>query len=275
MSTPQSHGSDEPTTEDRAINERLTTGVLVSGAVRRLRAAPRVLVALLMAGLVVTGIDWLRLHDPIPSVGYVGILDGRFSLLFGLPITVFPRETAPLSTFVDLQPQWLAWALGLELLGFVVVVGVGAYALARLLRIQLTRAAVVRYAGLVALFQLGAGVHIRGIGPTTLLSIESIPFEVHMEGPGLLLSLLVFVSWMFVLVRLFALPGYLIAGEAVEPAIRQSWQYAIGHGWSLFGVIVLLGLLNHLLTSVPVAGPLGTALVGGLHAGTVATFLDR
>lgn len=274
MSTPQSHDGDEPTTEDGAINGMPTTGVL-AGAVRRLRANPRTLGALLLTGIVVMGIDWLHLQDPIPSVEYMGLLDGRFSLLFGLPITVFPRETAPLSTFVDLQPQWLVWAVGLELLGFVVVVGAGAYALARLLRIPLTRAATVRYTGLVALFQLGAGVRIRGNGPTTLLSLESIPFGVRMEGTGLLLSLLVFVSWMFVLVRLFALPGYLVAGESVEPAVRQSWQNAIGHGWSLFGVIVFLGLLNHLLTSVPVAGPLGTALVAGLHAGTVATFLDR
>lgn len=33
------------------------------------------LTVVLLAGLVVIGVDRLRLHDPIPIVGYVGILD--------------------------------------------------------------------------------------------------------------------------------------------------------------------------------------------------------
>lgn len=50
-----------------------STVALVTGAYRRLRTTPRTLVVLFLAGLVVTGVDWLRLHDPIPTVGYVGI----------------------------------------------------------------------------------------------------------------------------------------------------------------------------------------------------------
>lgn len=227
----------------------------MTGAYRRLRTTPRTLVVLFLAGLVVTGIDWLRLHDPIPTVGYVGIQNGRFAVLLSTPIVVFSRASVPGSAFVGLKPQWLAWTIGLELLEFVVVVSAGAYVLARLLREPLTTAAVGWYTGLVALFQFGLGFRL--------------------EEGGLLLALPAFVIWLFVLVRLFALPGLLVAGDSVGAALRHSWRRATGHGVSLFVVIVLLGLLNHLLTSVPVIGSVGSALVAGLHAGAVAAFLDR
>lgn len=83
-----------------------------SGASRRLRRTPRALIALLLAGVVVTGIDWLRLHDPIPIVGYVGIQDGRFAVLLSLPVVVYSRTNILFSAFVGLKPQWLAWAIG-------------------------------------------------------------------------------------------------------------------------------------------------------------------
>ncbi|UPM44809.1 hypothetical protein [Halocatena salina] len=237
----------------RESNASLSTVALVTGAYRRLRTTPRVVLVMVFAGLVVAGIDWLRLHDLIPTTGYAGIQDGRVAVLLSLPVTVFSRASVPLSAFVDLKPQWLVWAIGLELLNFVVVVSAGAYALAQLLRTPLTTAAVVRYAALVGLFQFGPDVHI--------------------EGAGLLVALPVFVIWVFVLVRLFALPGLLITGASVRTACQHSWQRTTGHGWTLVAVIGLLGLLSHLGMSVPLVGPLGSALVAGLHAGTIAVFL--
>lgn len=81
---------------------------------RRLQAIPYAVIALFLAGLVVTGVDRLRLHDPIPIVGYVGILDGRFFVLSSVPVLVFSRANVVFSSFVGLKPQWLAWAIGLE-----------------------------------------------------------------------------------------------------------------------------------------------------------------
>jgi hypothetical protein len=254
MSNPQSHRSDETNTVNTAETDgSLSTAALVAGALRRIRAVPRALLALLLAGLVVTGIDWLRLHDPIPTVGYVGILDGRLSVLFGIPLLVGSRAIVPLSALVGLKPQWLAWGVGLELLSFVAVASAGAYALARLLQVSLTTAAVLRYAGLVALFQFGLGFRI--------------------EQAGLLLAFPLFTIWLFLLVRLFALPGLLVAGDSVGSAVRRSWRLATGHGWLLLAVVLLLGVLNHLLMSIPGIGPLGSAFVTVAHASTIATFL--
>lgn len=256
MSNPQTHvGDDRDSDSDSDIS--LSTITLFAGARRRIWSHPRAILALLFAGSVVIGIDWLRLHDPIPSVGFSGIQDGHFSILFSIVVTVFSRVTVPLSALIGLKPQWLAWAIGLELLGLVAVVGAGAYALARLLQVPLTTTAILQYAGIVVLLGFGPSINIDGGIITILVGIPLI------------------AVFLFLLVRLFAFPGLLIAEDSVRTALRGSLHRTKGHGRSLFTVIIILGILNHLLTSVPVIGPLGSAVVAVFHAGTIATFLHH
>lgn len=251
----ESDETDHETGEMQKSDGSFSTIALVTGAYRRLRTTPRALIAMVLAGLVVTGIDWLRLHDPIPTIGYVGIQEGHVAVLLSLPVTVFSRASVSLSALVGLKPQWLAWAVGLELLGFIVVVGATAYALARLLGTPLTTAAVVRYAALLGFFQFGP--------------------RIQLESAGLFVAIPVFIIWVFVLVHLFALPGLLIVGAPIRAALQHSWWRTTGHGWSLAAVIGLLGLLSHLGMSVPLIGPLGSALIASLHAGTIAVFLTH
>jgi hypothetical protein len=254
-SQPQPHESDKHA-DDTTESSSFSTTTLFIGAFRRIRAHPRIILALLIAGSVVTGVDWLRLHDPIPSIGYRGIQEGRISVLFGVVVTVFSRATVPLSALVGLKPQWFGWAIGLELLGFVAVAGAGVYALSRLLQVPLTTAATLRYAGVVVFLQVGPG-------------------NIQFQGGGMLLAVPLLIFFLFLFVRLFALPGLLVAGYSIISALRQSWRRTKGHGRSLFAVIILLGILNHLLLSVPVVGPLGSAAVAVLHTGTVAAFLHH
>lgn len=257
MSNPQTHvGDDRDSDADSDVS--LSAVTLFSRARRRIREQPRVILALLFAGSIVTGIDWLRLHDPIPSVGFSGIQDGHFAILFSTVVTIFSRATVPLSALVGLKPQWLAWAVGLELLGFVAVVGAGAYALARLLQVPLTTTATLRYAGIVLLLRFLPSINIDGGMMATIL-----------------IGIPLFAVSLFLLVRLFALPGRLIAGDSIRSALRRSWHRTNGHSRSLFVVIITLGILNHLLTSVPVIGPLGSAVGAVLHAGTIAAFLHH
>lgn len=234
----------------------LSTTALLSGARRRIRTNPSAILALLVAGIVVVGIDWLSLHDPIPTTGFRGIQEGHLTVSFGIVITVLSRATVPLSSLVGLKLPWLAWAVGLKFLKFVVVTGAGAYALARLLDVPLTASGTLRYAAAVALLHFGIG-------------------RLNFEGEAVLLAVPLFIVAFILLVRLFALPGLLVAGSPMWLALRRSWRLSKGYGWSLFGVILLVGVLNHLLASAPIAGPLGSALVGVLHAGTVADFVRR
>jgi hypothetical protein len=257
MSDPPTHvGNERAPDDDSGVS--LSTITLFAGARQRIREHPRAALALLLAGTVVIGLDWLRLHDPIPAVGFSGIQDGRFSILFSVVVTVFSRTTVPVSALVGLKPQWLAWAIGLELLGLAAVAGAGAYALARLLQVPLTTSAILRYAGIVILLRFGPRININGGMVVTIL-----------------LGIPLLVVFLFLLVRLFAFPGLLIAEDSIRTALRGSWRRTKGHGWSLLAVIILLGILNHLLTSIPVIGPLGSAVVAVLHAGTVATFLHH
>lgn len=243
--------SDAPSDTDGS----LSVASLLAGARRRVRANPSVVAALLAAGIIVAGVDWLCLHDPVPTIGFNGIQEGNIAISFGIVITVLSRATTPLSALVGLKLGWLAWVVGLGLLEFVAVVGAGAYALARLLNTQLTIAAILRYAGVVALLQLTPMIHFEG--GAILLAVVFVPLAI------------------ILLVRLFPFPGLLVAGYPVGAALRQSWHRARGNGWSLFGIVLVVGLLNHLLASVPVVGSIGSAFVGVLHAGTVAAFLHQ
>lgn len=114
--------------------------------------------------------------------------------------------------------------------------------------------AVIRYAVVVTVFQVATG-------------------DIQFEGGSAILFVPVVIFFFVLAVHLFPLPGLLVAGYPIRSALRQSWNLVAGHGWTVFGVIVVVGGLNHLLASVPVVGALGSALAGVLHAGTVAVFL--
>ena len=238
--------------EDRG----LSTAGLLADARRRLRENLPALFALLAAGVIVAGTDWLLRRDPVPTVGYTSVLDGRFSVTIGVVVRVISDASTPLSALIGLRPRWLAWTIGLELPAFLVVSGAGAYPLARLLGVGLTRAAVLRYVAVAAVLRL-ASVNFDLAGGAVVLAIVLIP--------------LAFV----LLVRLFAVPGFLIVGRSIPDAFRDSWHRTRGHGRALFGVVFFIGLLNHLLASVSAIGPIGSALAGALHAGGVAAFLRQ
>lgn len=267
MSNPPT-GRDDQTAEDGWLdpdaphdllsNERraFSAPTLVADAINRLRERFVALLVLLAAGVVVAGIDWLLGHDPVPTVGYTGVLDGHVSVSVGIVVGVLSRASTPLSALVGLEPPWLAWTIGLELLEFLAVAGAGAYALARLLGVRLTTRVALRYAALVALLRF-ASVDANLTGGAVVLAVVLVPLA------------LVF------LVRLFTVPGLVIAGRSIVASLRESWRRTQGHGWSLLGVVLLVGLLNHLLASVPVVGPVGSALAGALHAGLIAAFLRQ
>lgn len=248
------HGNDRSDAPPETDGS-LSVATLLAEAYRRVRANPSVVAALLVAGIVVAGVDWLCLHDAVPTIGFSGIQEGNLAVSFGIVVTVLSRATTPLSALVGLKLGWLAWVVGLWLLEFVAVAGAGAYALARLLDTRLTIAAILRYAGVLALLRVSP--------------------EIHFEGALILLAVVLLPLVFFLFVRLFALPGLLVAGHPVGAALRRSWHRGRGYGWSLFGVVLVVGLLNHLLTSVPMVGSLGSALVGVLHAGAVAAFLHQ
>lgn len=241
--------SAEPRPTDES--EQVTTSGILTAARRLLLSNPRVLAAFVLAGAVVTAVDALRRGDPVPSVGFVGLLDGNVSVEFGVLTRIPPHERTPLSALPSLYPRWLAWTLGLELLRAGAVIGAGVYGFARTLEVSPGPDAVGRY---VAAF--------------AILSLLSVQAEV-----GLVLGIPLLVLFFAVLVRVIAFPVYLVDGRSTLDALRQSWHRTRGHGWPLFGIVLLLGFAHHAAASIPAVGPLAAGVTAAAHVGTVAGFV--
>lgn len=224
-----------------------TTSAIFGRARTRLVTHPRAFVALVFAGILVAGIDWVQFHDAVPTTAYVGVQQGRFAATFRVVVAPESRATVPAAAFLHLRPAWLARTVGLVVAKFLVVVLASGYALARLQGVDLAPAALARYGAVVAVLWVAVG-------------------RITFEGGSILLGLPLLIAFLYVVVRLVPLPARLLRGEPLRTALGRSWTQTQGHGWALFGVVVLVGVANHLAASVPVVGPVGSGAVAAVHA---------
>jgi hypothetical protein len=178
------------------------------------------------------------------------------NVAFEVLVTVLPQHGVVPSALLELQPEWLLVTVGLELFAFVAAVAACVAALGAVLGTTPSAAGVVRYAAV--------------LGALRLLAVRAT-----VTGDSILIGLPLLVGFLYVVVRLVPLPGRLVLGDSLATALRRSWDRTRGYGWSLFGVVLLLGLANDLLAVLPLVGPVGSALVAAVHAGVVATFLAR
>jgi hypothetical protein len=250
--TRNAHSTETSATRRR---QRGSAGLL-RRSVRKLRSDPKLFAVLVATGGVVAVVDVLRDLDPVPEAGYAGIQAGNVELLTGPLVAVTSRAWVAPPTLRGLEPAWLAWTVGLEALELLAVVAAVTYVLGRALRREPTVGATLRYGTL--LLVLGYGVRPLGLSITV-----GFPFAI--------LALILFAG---VLVRLFAVPGLVVAGEGVWRSIRKSWHLCAGYGWDIFGVLLVLGITNHLVASVPVLGPVGSGAVAAVHACAVGAFFE-
>ncbi len=57
---------------------------------------------------------------------------------------------------------------------------------------------------------------------------------------GLVVGVPVLVTYTYVLVRLFAVPGCLVAGARPAAAVREGWRRTRGHGWTIVSLILVV-----------------------------------
>jgi len=241
--TPPVHGpDDEP---ERVTPD--TTSAILGRARTRLVTHPRALVALVFAGVVVAGIDWVQFHDAVPTTAYVGVREGRIAATFRVVVAPESRATVPAAAFLHLRPAWLARTVGLVVAKYLAVVLGSGYALAHLLEADLAPAALARYGAVVAVLWVGVG-------------------RATFEGGAVILGLPLLIAFLYVAVRLVPLPARLFRAESLRTALGRSWGQTHGHGWALLGVVLLVGVANHLAASVPVVGPVGSGAVAAVHA---------
>jgi hypothetical protein len=206
----------------------------------------------MVAGVLVTTVDFVRRGDPVPTVEYASLRTGEVRIAYGVVVNVISQNPTPTTALVDLEPIWLARTVWLEFIRGGAVVLASVYGFATLLDVRVGASNTARY--LLAFTGL------------TLLSVE---IQMGLLGVPFLLILL------WILVKLSPFPGLVVAGEPIVAAVRRSWRLTRGHGWSLLGVVLTAGLTNHALASVPVVGSVGSSLAAALHVGVVSAFIDR
>ncbi|ELY47517.1 hypothetical protein [Natronorubrum sulfidifaciens] len=246
---------------DGGGRRELTVGVVLSTAVGRLREAPAMLVPFVAAGIVLAVADALRRHDPIPSLEREIPWENGLSIdleYAGYPTGVAQTAT-PLESLVGLHPEYLAWGFTLYLLPLVAVVLAGVITMARAMNRDVRLATVGTVFGFVIVFDLVQ----RGLG-----SIDAL------QGMGLW-GLPLLVLYLAVIVRLFAVPGLLVAGRSPKRALLESVRRTRGHGWTVFGVILVVGLAGWALASLPGGTVATTALLAPVHAVAIVVLLEH
>ena len=226
-----------------------------------LRSQPELFLPFLVAGVVSSLLGWLHRRDPIATVSSRTLADGHISLEYiGFPAGV-RGTTLSVESVLGLKLPFLAWGVGAYTLLLAVHAIAGTVVIARVLGVELTWRTVSSF----LLYVAGVDLIYRGLG-----SIQGL------QNMGLIIGLPILAVWMYVSVRLFAVPGLIVTRGSVADALQESWRLTRGYGWRLFGVIVILGLTNAVFGLLSVVGPaLSTALVGTVHAVYLGLFVDQ
>ncbi|NGM68090.1 hypothetical protein G6M89_03525 [Natronolimnobius sp. AArcel1] len=236
---------------------------MVSRSLARLRRDPFLLVPFALAGVVLAILDFLHRGDPVPAIEHGGLGEHTVNVEYAGYPTGLRQATVPLESLLGLELPYLLWGGGLYVLGLLAVTVAGAVTIRR----ALTGETSIDIDAVTSLFGFVVAMDLlqRALGSVDLL-----------QGMGLLLGIPVLVLYFYVMVRLFVTPGLLVAGWGPRAAIRGSDRLTTGAGWSIAGVVVLLGVAAWLLGSVPAIGAFpSTAVVAPIHAVAIVSVLER
>ncbi|KTG10221.1 hypothetical protein AUR64_11595 [Haloprofundus marisrubri] len=227
-------------------------------AVSRIRRDPGLVVPFFFAGVVVTIVDYLRLRDSVP----VSVVDrmggGGIDITYLIYPTGSRTTTTPFGALVDLTVAPLLTTVGLELTAFLAVGVAGWLTLSRALGNRTKSARLFPYLGLLAL--LHVAFRLLGLVGT-------------IGGP---VGLLLFVGTLAVFVRVFLVPVLVVAGDDISAAFGRSARLTRGYRWTVFGLVLVVGLGTFALGSVSLVGPLLSAtLVAPVHAVALVVVAER
>lgn len=228
----------------------LTFWTILTRTLARFRSDPWLAVPFLVAGGYVGFADVARTVDPIQATargGHVGPEYGFSVYPSGLALT-----GRTFGSMVELRLPYLLWAVALELTAFLAVGIAGWAVLSRALGIARSRRTLATYLGVIVGFVLLLSV----IRPRLPTFTGILPLDLALS----LVSI-------FVAVRLFLVPVYLLAGDGPLESIAASNAGVRGVGLRVFGLVFLIAISTWRLGMIaPYGGFLSTALVAPLHA---------
>lgn len=233
---------------------------LLGRSLQFLRRQPRLFVPFLLVGLVNSVLGFVHRYDPIPTTHPERLTDGTITLEFaGYPAGI--RESnILLEPVLGLTLPYLLWATLAYFVPLVLFSLAGSYVITQILGISATVRGVGGFFAFVLLVDLGH----RTLG--------SISFFQEMGLWGIPLLAL----WIYVFVRLFAVPALVFRQNSLSHAIRLSSRLTSGHGVGLFGFILLFGIGNAVFVLLPAGTTLlSTSLIGTFHAAVISTFVGR
>ena len=237
---------------------KLSVAAVLQTAIGRIRRDPLLAVPFTIAGILVALVDWLRTRDPIP-VATPDALSQTVSLQYSVVPQGTARTVRYADAMIDLQLPYLLWAGGLELVVVLVVGFAGWLTIARTLETSFEPGGLSRY--LLALMALVSLPQLLG---------ASITIERFLVGLGLL------AVFLAVAVRLFLFPACLVAGSGFITSLRQSYRRSSGHGTTIAGIVIVIGLASWGLVKIPhLGGFLSTAIVAPVHAVVLGTIVAR
>jgi hypothetical protein len=228
--------------------------------VHRFGADPVLVLPFACAGLVLASADVWRRRDPLP-VSQPDSLSRTLELQATVVPSGIPRTVRRADALVDLQVTYLVAGVGLELLVPVVIATAGWLTVGRASTRGRTLAGLVRYLGVVLV----------AVTVPTLVHVPTV------EVPSLFVGLLLLVVGVFLTVRLFLVPGYVVGGDSLVTAVRRSVRASTGNGPTILVLAVGFGTLSWALTVLfgPVGGGVSTAVGGAVHAVALAVLVDR
>lgn len=243
--------ADSAPTRASPSDRRFTFAGVLRTVARRLRRDPVLAVPFTAVGALLAAADFLRGIDPIPAA------TGAPAAGINVEYSIFPRGVGrtgrTLGAVVDLDLPYFLWAVGLEalLVAAVSLAGFATIAWTLGARVRDRPVALLRYVAVLA----ALSVAYQALGRTQ--------FEPH----GMLVALIAMFVLLQVLVRVAMTPAFLVAGRGATRAVWASVAASRGIGWTLFGLVVALGIAASVLARAPVVGPyLSTAIVATVHS---------
>lgn len=251
--------------EPRTADDRLRTPAShadtpTRALIARLRADPVLWVPFFLAGCVLAVVDSLRNWDPLPVVSPLG--ESTITVSYAIYPTGTTATSRPFGALVDLQLPTYAYALSLEGLVIVTVAVAGWF--------TMVRASDEPFQPRRFL------VYLSGVFLIDILSRLADTVGLEYTGGSLLIGISILVLTAIVSVRLFFLPVIVLREDGIVSPLSASWRYSQGHGWTVFAVILFVGIGSWVLAHVPTLGTvLSVTIAGTVHAVSLVVLYRR
>lgn len=270
---PHTAGEDENSQRTPDEDDGPTVRALLTATGALLRRRPTLAVPFLLVGLLAAAGDLSRLADSVSTVPQTTAQRGFLHVVLQPTPTPISAVGTRLPAVVGLRTEPLLGVLAAD--GLPVL----AAAVATVVVVARSPGTATEDRSLGHLLAVG----VPALAAYQLATLLAFQIVARVWPPGLLAYLAIVVV-LYVFVRLWLVPATIVTGGP-RGAVGRSLALTRGHGWTLFGLVLLVGVGANLLVSVPVLLPvdvplpvgtaLATTVVSAVHAVLLGVVVGR